>query len=255
MRPDGRRFQFIEAALDAGLLAQVILARLVRVVLAFFLGEALQGTHGLSHLLGVHPLGQGVFDELLAFGEEFQPSGQFGVDLLGLPRPGGELAKFQQPDAAVVEQGAPLIIAHPEPVGIVRQSAPQRFAKQPDGVGGPQFAIVLTALELGAIQVRPAVEDAGGQVGQDQQLDLDLEEASLCVARFDIDDGEFIVQELPLIIGVQDLHLDHRCRQVTAQGGVQEVDQQPTVALGPEQGLEDTVDLGVDGVLHRETIA
>ena len=35
-----------------------------------------------------------------------------------------------------------------------------------------------------------------------------------------------------------------------AEYGVEEVDQQPAVGLGPQQGLEDAVDLGVDGVFH-----
>jgi hypothetical protein len=33
------------------------------------------------------------------------------------------------------------------------------------------------------------------------------------------------------------------------------MDRQPAIALGPEQGLEDAVDLGVDGMFHAQSLA
>jgi hypothetical protein len=48
---------------------------------------------------------------------------------------------------------------------------------------------------------------------------------------------------------------DDRGGEVAGQDGVEKMDQQSAVALGPEQGLEDAVDLGVDGVFHEQSLA
>ena len=44
--------------------------------------------------------------------------------------------------------------------------------------------------------------------------------------------------------------LANRTGQGGAEHGVEEVDQQPPVGLGSQQGFEDAVDLRVDGVMH-----
>jgi hypothetical protein len=52
------------------------------------------------------------------------------------------------------------------------------------------------------------------------------------------------------LYGLQDLHRGNRPRQVRTEDSVEEIDQQVTIGLGPQQGLEDAVDLGIDGMAH-----
>jgi hypothetical protein len=87
------------------------------------------------------------------------------------------------------------------------------------------------------------------------QLDLDLVEPPLVIARLDIDDAELVGETLPLVIRVEDLHRGHRRGQLGAQHGVEKVDQPPAVVLRAQQGLEHPVDLGVDGVAHTDSLA
>ena len=87
------------------------------------------------------------------------------------------------------------------------------------------------------------------------QLDLDLVEPPLVIARLDIDDAELVGETLPLVIRVEDLHRGHRRGQLGTQHGVEKVDQPPAVVLRPQQGLEHPVDLGVDGMAHTDSLA
>jgi hypothetical protein len=174
----------------------------------------------------------------------------FGLDLLG-----GELRQLEEIDAAVVDQRAALGITHPVTVDVARDVGQQRLAEQPDGERRLERAVVVAAGELAAIDVRPAVEDARRQLGQDQELDLDLKDTSALVACLDVDDAQLVVQELLFIVGVEDADLDHRGRQLVAEHGVEEMHQQVLVLLVAEQGLEDAVDLWVDGVAHAGSIA
>ena len=66
-----------------------------------------------------------------------------------------------------------------------------------------------------------------------EQLDLDLEHLAGRIAGLDIDDGQLIIEEFLLIVGILDLHGDDRPRQVRAQDGVEEMDQQVTIGLRP----------------------
>ena len=84
----------------------------------------------------------------------------------------------------------------------------------------------------------------------DEDLDLDLIQPPPLIAGLDVDDAELVVEELALVVGVEDLHRADRCREFGAEQGVEEVDQEGAVVLRPEQGLEETVDLGVNGVVH-----
>ena len=108
-----RLLQFALAPFDGALHAQVVLARLIGVVGVFFLGEGLQGTHGLPHFDGLHPLGQSVGVQAFPFFEEFEPALLFAGDRLG-----GEFAQLEEGDAAVVEQAAAPLVAQPIAVGL-----------------------------------------------------------------------------------------------------------------------------------------
>ena len=123
-------------------------------------------------------VGQGGRVESLAVFEEFEPALLFGLDRIGV-----ELVQLQQPDAAVVEQAATLGVAQAEAVGIVGAVAQQVFAQQPDGIGGLEGAVILAAVQLGAVEVGPGVEDAREQVAMGQQLDFDLMQTVALVVR------------------------------------------------------------------------
>jgi hypothetical protein len=58
-----------------------------------------------------------------------------------------------------------------------------------------------------------------------------------------------------LVVRIEDDHVHNRRRQLAAEHGVQEVHEQVSIGLRAEQGLEDAVDLGVDGVAHVQSIA
>jgi hypothetical protein len=121
--------------------ALVFEARLIGVIGALFLGEGVQGAHGLPHLGGVHPGRQVVGVELGAVFEEFDPA-----ILLGLHRLGGEFGDLQQPDAAVLAKHAAGGVAQADVVGVVGVIGEQDLAQQPDGVGRSQLAVVLALL-------------------------------------------------------------------------------------------------------------
>ena len=245
----GLRLQCFQMALDAALHAQVVLPRLIGMVGALFVGKGFQRAHGLPHFVGLHPVGQVGCVQPLAVLEKFQPALLFGFDSLG-----GELVQLQQPDPAVIEEAAACVVAQLVDVGVGRVGPQQVLGQQPDGVGGAQCAIVLAAAQLRAVQVGPGVEDAGRQVGVAQQLNLDLIESPLLVAGLDVDDAELVVEEFALVVGIEDVGVADRGGQGRAEHGIEKVDQQPPVGLGPQQGLEDTVDLGVDGVAHGRSL-
>jgi hypothetical protein len=239
----GFGLQLFQVTLDTALFAQIVLACLVGVIGAVFVGEGFQGAHGLPHFVGVHPGRQGAGVESFAFGEELQPAFLFGVDGVGV-----EFVQFQQPDAAVVEQQASGAVAQAKVVDALGALLGQQvFAQQPDGVGGFEGAVVFAAVELGAVEVGPGVEDAREQVAVGEELDFDLVQAAELVARLDVDDAEFVVEEFLVVVGVEDFDFGDGGGERRAEDGVEEVDQQGAVGLRAEQGLEDAVDLGVDG--------
>ena len=133
-------------------------------------------------------------------------------------------------------------------------TAQEVFAQEPDAVGGLQRIIILTALQLLTVEVGPGVQDAGGQVAMGHQLDLGLIEPGVRITGFDIDDAEFIGEEFAFVVRVEDVDLGDRAGQVAAEGGVEKMDKQVAVVLGAQQGFEDTVGLGVDRVVHGESL-
>ena len=79
--------------------------------------------------------------------------------------------------------------------------------QQPDGVGGFEGAVVVAAVKLAAVEVGPGAEDEGEQVAVGEELDFDLVQASALVARFDVDDTAFFVEEFFVVVGIEDLDL------------------------------------------------
>ena len=126
--------------------------------------------------------------------------------------------------------------------------APHRWGLHPGRQGVRVQALRLVEEFQPVIEVRPAVEDACRQIAVIEQLDLDLEHPPGRVAGLDIDDSELVIKECLLVVWVLDLHRDDRPGQVRAQDGVEEMDQQVTIGLGPQEGLEDAVNLGIDGM-------
>ena len=151
------------------LFAQILLPRLVGMVGVFFLGECLQCVHGSPHLLGLHPRGQCVLIQTLRLVKELQPA-----LLLGFDRVGGEFAQFQQPDTAMIQKDASVLVAQPEYVGIVRIIRQQGLTQQSDRIGGAQLAVALALLDQRAVEIGPTVEDARRQITMIEDLDLDL---------------------------------------------------------------------------------
>ena len=78
--------------------------------------------------------------------------------------------------------------------------------------------------------------------------------AAFGIAGLDVDDAELVVEELLVVVGVQDLDRYDGPGQVGAEDSVEKMDQQVAVGLGPEQGLEDAVDLGIDTVAHAVSL-
>jgi hypothetical protein len=87
-----------------------------------------------------------------------------------------------------------------------------------------------------------------------EQLQLDLIQTAEGIAGLDVDDAELVADEFLVVVRVLDLDRRDRPGQVRAKHRVQKMDQQAAVALGPEQGLEDTVDLGIDSMAHAMSL-
>ena len=153
--------------------------------------------------------------EPVAFGEEFQPPLLFGFD-----DGNRTFAQFQQPDAAVLHQAPALFIAQAEVMDGFRALGPQGLAQQPDGVGRLELVVAVPVLELRAVEIRPAVEDAGRQVRDVEQLDFDLVQPSGLVAGLDVDDAEFVVEKFTLVVGVENLDGGDRGGEFAGQDGV-----------------------------------
>lgn len=60
------------------------------------------------------------------------------------------------------------------------------------------------------LQIGPAVEKARGEIGEDQQLNLDLEESPRRVAGLDVDNGQLVGKGLALVVGIDNLDLGDR---------------------------------------------
>ncbi len=63
------------------------------------------------------------------------------------------------------------------------------------------------------------------------------------VVRLRLDDGRLVVEGLALVVGFEDVDRGDR----SGEQCIENVDQQVAMVVGPEQGLEDAVDLRVDG--------
>jgi hypothetical protein len=110
--------------------------------------------------VGLHPCGKGVLVKTLGLIEKLEPT-----LLLGFDRFGGEFTEFQQPDTAVVQEDASVLIAQPEVVCIIRVIRQQGLTQQPDGIGGAQLAVTFARLDLRAVEVGPAVENGSAGRG------------------------------------------------------------------------------------------
>jgi hypothetical protein len=83
-------------------------------------------------------------------------------------------------------------------VGVRAILAPQRLIENPDRVRRFELAMVLSALQLLAVKIGPAVKNARGEIREDQQLDLDLEQSARRIAGLDVDDGQLVL--FPILI-------------------------------------------------------
>jgi hypothetical protein len=88
-----------------------------------------------------------------------------------------EFAQFEDADGAVIEKQSAAVVTPPVAMGVLGALPEQGPVEDPDGIDRLQRTIVAAALQLLAEQVRPGVEDARGEVGEDEELDLDLKEA------------------------------------------------------------------------------
>ena len=77
--------------------------------------------------------------EPVAFDEEFQPAIPLGFDTFN-----PAFAQFQQPDTAVFEQAAALVVAQAEAVDRFGNPGPQGLTQQPDSVGRLVTASIAT---------------------------------------------------------------------------------------------------------------
>jgi hypothetical protein len=154
----------------------------------------------------------------------------------------------------VTDERATADVATPVAVGVLGAIPKQRPVEDPDGIDRLQHTMVVAALQLLAEQVRPGVEDARGELAEDEQLDLDLKEPLGRVARLHVDDGQFVVEGLALVVGVEDVDVRNRRGEIIGEQRVENVDQQVGMVVGPEQDLEDAVDLGIDGAVHTRSV-
>jgi hypothetical protein len=74
------------------------------------------------------------------------------------------------------------------------------------------------------------------------------------VAGLHVDDGQLVVEGLALVVGVEDVDRGDRSGEILPEEGIENVDQQVAMVVGPEQGLEDAVDLGIDGAVHTKSV-
>jgi hypothetical protein len=165
-----------------------------------------------------------------------------------------EFAQFEDADGPVIDERRPRSSRRPVAMGVLGPIPKQRPVEDPDGIDRLQRTIVAAALQLLAEQVRPGVEDARGEVGEDQQLDLDLKDPPRRVARLHVHDGQLVVEGLALVVGVEDVDVGDRGGEILHEQRIEKVDQQVAMVVGPEQGLEDAVDLGIDGAVHTKSV-
>jgi hypothetical protein len=155
---------------------------------------------------------------------------------------------------AVVDQQTSRVVAQAITVSILRAAGKQRPFEEPNDIGRLQGAIALAALQLLAVEVRPGIDDAPVEIGHDQELDLDLKEPAGRIASLHVDDGELVVERLALVVGIEDLDVRDRRAQIRGEHRVEEMDEQVALVVGPEEGLEDAVNLGIDGTVHARSL-
>ncbi len=155
----------------------------------------------------------------------------------------------------MVDEPAPLVVAQRITMSILRSLDKEGLIEDPDRIGRTERVVILAAVQLLAVEIGPGIEDARGQIlREDQELDLHLKHPAGRVAGFDVDDGELVVEGLALVVGVEDIDLGDGCFEILREQGVEEVDEQIAPVVGPEQGFEDAVDLGVDGAVHAKSV-
>ncbi len=127
----------------------------------------------------------------------------------------------------------------------------QGLTQQPDAEGGLELIVTFTVLQLRTVEIGPAVEDAGRQVRDIEQLDFDLVEPSGSIACLDINNAEFVVEKFALVVRIENLDLDNWGGKFAGEDGVEKVYQQPAIAVGSQQHLEYAVNFGINRMLHQ----
>jgi hypothetical protein len=155
---------------------------------------------------------------------------------------------------AVVDEQAARIVSQTIAVSILRAVGEQRPVEQPNDIRRLQGAVVLAAAQLLAVEVCRGIEDARGEIGHHQKLDLDLKEPAGGITGLHVDHGELVVKGLALVVGIEDLDVRNREAQIRGEHRIEEMDKQVAMVVGPEEGLEDTVNLGIDGAVHAESV-
>ena len=161
---------------------------------------------------------------------------------------------MEEADGPVIHERPASIVAQPIAMGVLGTIPEQGRVEDPDRVHRPQRTVVSAALQLLAEQVRPSIEDARGEVGEDDELDLDLKDPPRRVARLHVHHGQLVLEGLALVVGVEDVDVRDRRGEILPEQRIEKVDQQVAMVVGPEQGLEDAVDLRIDRAVHTGSV-
>ena len=116
-----------------------------------------------------------------------------------------------------------LLITHFVMMYILAISCNQIFSQQPNCVSGSEFAIVLAAFKLLAVDVSPVINDSGGQMAVTGQLNFNLVKPFMAVFGFDIDNAKLIAKKFLIIVRIQYFHPNQGLHQFLPQKGIQKV--------------------------------
>ena len=85
--------------------------------------------------------------------------------------------------------------------------------------------------------------------------DFDLINLILIILGLHIDNTQFVVEKLPVIVGIEYINRGNRGAQLARQDGIEEMDQKIAVLFRSQQRLEDAVYFWVYPVFHGGIVA
>ena len=131
---------------------------------------------------------------------------------------------------------------------IVRHIGKERLVQQTDTERRPQLVVTVALRELLPVEARPIVQNTATEVSRQQELYLNIEQLSLLIPSFDVQNTQLVLAEILVVERVEDLHVNDRLGPF--EDRIEQVGQDIGVSLVAEDPFKGVVNFRIDAQNH-----